>query len=443
MSHIDLDRPAADAPKSVSWPSRRRAWYTVTLLGLLYIISWIDRNILALLAQPVSQALGLDDRRMALLLGLGFALLYAVGGLLLGHFVDTRSRRVVVTVGIVTWSVATILSAFAASFGVMLVLRCGVAIGEAVLMPAAISLIGDLFPQERRGLPVAVIASIGGVMTIGSYAAGAVAIGVAGAISPGTGLAAWQTSLILVGVPGLAFALIFALTATVPARGGAAENTVPDVSMRALIEHFQQRFAFLGPLLSLTGLNALFSLSTVIWLPTVLIREHSMTASRAGYLISMVGVPAGLLGNFFWQWCGTRLQRRDARRGVLRSFVPAAGIAGPCFVVGAISNSPTLQLAGFAGGMFAGTAFAVLTPIAIQLYTPAQMRARMVSMNFLIISVLGYGVGPLAASELGKILTTGTGELRVGLLAITIATWPLLLAATLLTNRNADGPGQH
>ena len=147
MSHIDLDRPAADAPKSVSWPSRRRAWYTVTLLGLLYIISWIDRNILALLAQPVSQALGLDDRRMALLLGLGFALLYAVGGLLLGHFVDTRSRRVVVTVGIVTWSVATILSAFATSFGMMLVLRCGVAIGEAVLMPAAISLIGDLFPQ--------------------------------------------------------------------------------------------------------------------------------------------------------------------------------------------------------------------------------------------------------------------------------------------------------
>ena len=101
----------------------RGATLTVALLTLLYAVSYVDRSILALLAAPVSQALGLDDRQMALLLGVGFALFYAVGGLVLGHFIDTRSRRIVVTAGIILWSLSTILSGFANGFWMMLILR--------------------------------------------------------------------------------------------------------------------------------------------------------------------------------------------------------------------------------------------------------------------------------------------------------------------------------
>lgn len=437
------DSVAAGGMAAAHWPSPLRAWYTVGLLGVLYVISWIDRNILALLAQPVSQALGLNDRELALLLGLGFALLYAVGGVLLGHFVDTRNRRIVATAGIALWSVATVLSAFATSFWPMLLLRCGVALGEAVLVPTAISLIADLFSREKRGLPVAVFTSIGSFMTIGSYAAGAAAIGIAGTINDDVGLSVWQTTLIIVGVPGLALALIFALSATIPSRDtGGRNGSAPDVSFGALFRHFRSRQRFLGPLLSLTGLNCVFSLAIVIWLPTVLIREHGLTAQEAGYLIGMVGVPAGLAGNFFWQWRATGLQRRDPQRGLVRTLFLPALLTPPLFALGLLTSSSTLLLSAFAVGLFMGTAFNVLTPIAIQFYIAAPMRARMVSVNFLIISILGYGLGPLAAAELGTYLNDGASGLRLGLFTVTLVTWPLLILATLSAVRNADGPAE-
>jgi len=424
------------------WPTLGRAWYTVALLALLYIVSWVDRNILALLAQPVSQALGLDDRQMALLLGLGFALLYAFGGVLLGHLLDTRNRRTVTTCGIILWSIATIASAFATSFETMLLLRCGVALGEAVLMPAAISLIADLFPRERRGLPVAIFTSVGGVMTFGSYAAGAGAVALAGPISGDVGLGVWQTTLIVVGVPGLALALIFALSATVPARAGGTSAAPRAAGLSALFTHLAGRLRFLGPLVSLTGVNCIFSVAVAIWLPTILIREHGMTASQAGYLIGLIAVPAGLLGNFFWQWWGSYLQKHDPEKGHARAFILPALLSAPCFIAGLLSDSATLQLAGFAAGLFAGTGFNVLTPIAIQFYTPAWMRARMVSLNFLIIALLGYGFGPLATVELGLYLAEGPSALRYGLVALTAISWPLLIVATITVVRNVDGPAE-
>ena len=131
---LESDMPAAGSEES----PMKGAGITVALLTLLYAVSYVDRSILALLALPVSQSLALDDRQLALLLGVGFALFYAVGGLVLAHFVDTRNRRIVVTAGVVVWSLSTILSGFANGFWMMLILRSGVALGEAVLTPAAI-----------------------------------------------------------------------------------------------------------------------------------------------------------------------------------------------------------------------------------------------------------------------------------------------------------------
>lgn len=428
---------ARSATRSVSYA---HAWYTVLILCLLYAVSMIDRNILALLAQPVSQSLGLDDRQMALLLGLGFAIMYAVGGLFLGHFVDTRNRRIVASCGIVLWSAATIVSAFATDYWTLLLLRSGVALGEAVLMPTAISLIADLFPTERRGLPVAAFTSVGSFMTIGSYAAGAAAISLAGSLAPGSNFETWQIALVLVGLPGLALALIYALTAKVPPHAHAASKGVNEVGMTVLFAHLNARRRFLGPLLSLTGINCIYSLAIAIWLPTALIREHGLSASNAGYLIGMVGVPGGLLGNFFWQWMSTRMQGRDPLKGIIRTFILPAILTAPINALGLLSHSLTLQLASFGIAMFMSTGFNVLTPISVQYYVPAQMRARMVTINFLIISVLGYGLGPMLAVEIGAMLSRDADSLRLGLAVTALVTWPLLIIATLMTMRNADGP---
>lgn len=424
---------------SLEQHTARQAWYTIFLLCILYVISWIDRGILALLAQPVADALGLNDRELALILGPGFAAVYAVAGVMLGHFVDTRNRRIVVAVGIVIWSLATIASAFAPNFETMLLLRCGVALGEAVLMPAGISLIGDLFRTERRGLPVAVFTSIGSFMTIGTYAFGAAAISIAGLIAPSVGLATWQTTLVLVGLPGLALTVIFVMSATIPARGASdAQQAGDNVSIQATMAYLWQHVRFLGPLLSLTGLNCIAGLAAAIWMPTVLIREQGMTAAHAGYLVGLFGLPAGLLGNFFWQWVGTRLHRRDPEKGLLRTFLWPAFLAGPSFAAGLMSTEPMIQLAGFAGGIFLGTAFSVTTPLSIQAYIPARMRARFVSINFLIISIFGYGLGPVIAVEVGSLIAGEGHGLRIGLIATAIISWPLSFMTAWLIVRNAE-----
>lgn len=439
---INIINEQGAAPLPPASVANRQAWYTVWLLAALYVVSFLDRNILALLAEPLAASLGLEDRQLALLLGLGFALVYAIGGVALGHFVDTRNRRIVVTIGVMVWSLATILSAFATNFETIFLLRCGVALGEAVLMPAAISLIADLFKPTQRGLPVAFITSVSSFMTIGAYALGAAAIGLAEAVSSSIGLPTWRTTLIIVGIPGLLLALVFALTATVPTRSTSDALPADEVSIAALIAYLKERVRFMGPLLSLTGINCIYSLAIIIWLPTVLIREHGMNASEAGYLLGIVGVPAGLIGNFFWQWRGLRLHRRDPEKGTLRTFILPSLLAAPCYAAGLLSDSVVLQLAGFAAGMFMGTAFAVMTPITIQSYTPAQMRARIVSLNFLIISVLGYGLGPLAAIEIGR-WVAGEGQgIRAGLITLSLISWPLLVITTLAMVRNAGKPNE-
>ena len=420
---LENDMPAAGSEES----PMKGAGITVALLTLLYAASYVDRSILALLALPVSQSLALDDRQLALLLGVGFALFYAVGGLVLAHFVDTRNRRIVVTAGVVVWSLSTILSGFANGFWMMLILRSGVALGEAVLTPAAISLIADLYPRHRRGMPVAIFASVAGVMAIGSYAVGAAAMDLAARVSGHTGLDAWRMTFIFVGLPGLLLAAIFVLSATVPARREARNPSVADADIRVVFTYLRTRFGFFGPLLSLTGLNSLYSLAIIAWLPALLAREQGLSPSSAGYLIGLVGVPAGLVGNFFWQWIATRKQLADPTGGIVRTFRLPALVAAPAFAAGLMMDSLVPLLCGFGVGMFFSTAFSVVSPLSIQLFGPPQMRGRVSSIYLLIVAVLGYGLAPLAAVELGAAVAGEGHGLREGLVILSLLVWPVLI----------------
>ena len=420
---LESDMPAAGSEES----PMKGAGITVALLTLLYAVSYVDRSILALLALPVSQSLALDDRQLALLLGVGFALFYAVGGLVLAHFVDTRNRRIVVTAGVVVWSLSTILSGFANGFWMMLILRSGVALGEAVLTPAAISLIADLYPRHRRGMPVAIFSSVAGVMAIGSYAVGAAAMDLAARMSGHTGLDAWRMTFIFVGLPGLLLAAIFVLIATVPTRREDRNVPVADADIRVVFTYLRARFGFFGPLLSLTGLNSLYSLAIIAWLPALLAREQGLSPSSAGYLIGLVGVPAGLVGNFFWQWIATRKQVADPTGGIVRTFRLPALVAAPAFAAGLMTDSLVPLLCGFGVGMFFSTAFSVVSPLSIQLFGPPQMRGRVSSIYLLIVAVLGYGLAPLAAVELGAAVAGEGHGLREGLVILSLLVWPVLI----------------
>ena len=139
-----------------AYPSSFRAWTSVSILMLAYVLSFIDRQILNLLVGPIRRDLVISDTQMSLLMGLSFALFYTVCGIPLGRLADTRSRRGVIAVGILFWSAMTAACGMARLYWQFLLCRIGVGVGEAALSPAAYSLIADSFAPERRATAISV-----------------------------------------------------------------------------------------------------------------------------------------------------------------------------------------------------------------------------------------------------------------------------------------------
>ena len=127
----------------------RYTWYVVGVLTLCYMLSFMDRQILSLLAGPIKRDLFISDTRVGLLQGLAFALFYTLAGLPIGRLVDTRNRRNLVIAGVMVWSAFTCACSVARSYWSLFLVRIGVGVGEAALNPSAFSLIADYFPRTR------------------------------------------------------------------------------------------------------------------------------------------------------------------------------------------------------------------------------------------------------------------------------------------------------
>ena len=138
------------AEKNGDYPSSAHAWYVVTLLTLGYILSFLDRNILVLLVEPIKADFDLSDTQMGLLMGLAFSIFYATMGIPLGWLADNMKRRTLVAAGMLVWSAATCLSGYTKSFLGLFTARVAIGAGEATLSPCAISLISDMFPERKR-----------------------------------------------------------------------------------------------------------------------------------------------------------------------------------------------------------------------------------------------------------------------------------------------------
>lgn len=401
-------------------------WYVVIILCTLYAISFVDRFFLALIADPVSRSLGINDWQLGFLMGAGFAVVYSLAGLPISHWIDRRSRRGILIFGVCFWSLSTIACGFAVDFVSLAVLRAGIAIGEAVLTPATITVIVDLFPPRKRALPVAVYSAVSGVMSAGAFLLGGVALELAAALAPAWGVETWRIGLVIVGVPGLLVILVLALSIPEPVRResprapGAGE--IDDSDVRSFIRHLRRHWRFYLPFYLATGLFVLFTIAMVSWVPTLLVRGHGLSPSTAGYLFGMVGVPAGLLGTFFWSWFATRLERKGTGGGLLLAYGAAPVIASPFFVLAPVSSSPALLMTGLAFAIFCLAAPGVLPPLVIQSYTPPRMRARLMAISLLSITLFGYSVGPMivpwaAQNWAGDALALGYGLSVLGIMA--------------------------
>jgi MFS family permease len=227
------------------------AWYALAVLVIVYMLNFVDRQILAILAEDIKADLQLTDPQLGFLYGTSFAIFYTLFGFPLGRLADSWYRGRLVALGITLWSVMTALSGFAKSFPQLATARVGVGIGEASASPAAFSLLADYFPKEKRGLAMAIYSA-------GIFLGIAVALPMGGLISHSwnaafpdrsgpLGLAGWQATFLAVGIPGLLVALLVALLRE-PLRGAQDGHPSPVVRPGAWAEFGREMISIVPPL---------------------------------------------------------------------------------------------------------------------------------------------------------------------------------------------------
>ncbi len=205
------------------------AWYVLGVLVLIYILNFVDRQILSILANDIKRDLGLSDADLGFLYGTAFAVFYALFGIPLGKLADSWHRVKLMSVGLALWSAMTALSGFARNGTMLTVARIGVGVGEATASPSAYSLISDWFPKRMRATALAIYSS-------GLYLGSGLSLLIGGMIvqrwnaaypdGGPMGLVGWHAAFLAVGIPGLLLAL-WVWTLREPVRGAIDGHVSP------------------------------------------------------------------------------------------------------------------------------------------------------------------------------------------------------------------------
>ena len=230
------------------------AWYVLAILFVVYVLNFVDRQIISILAEDIKRDLHLQDGDLGFLYGTAFGVFYALFGIPLGRLADNWHRVRLMTVGLALWSTMTALSGFSRSGGMLAGARIGVGVGEATASPGAYSLISDWFPRRLRATALAIYSA-------GLYVGGGLSLGIGGLIvkrwndayphGGPLGLHGWQAAFLIVGIPGLLVALWIS-TLREPARG-ASEGLAPPPPHPAPFRDFFAELLTILPPLTLIG----------------------------------------------------------------------------------------------------------------------------------------------------------------------------------------------
>lgn len=246
---MNTENGGASAPVTAeNQPVPAYSWYALSVLVLVYVLNFVDRQILSILANDIKADLKVDDAYLGFLYGTAFAIFYALFGIPLGKLADSWKRVRLMTIGLALWSVMTTLSGFARSGTALTFARIGVGVGEATASPSAYSLISDWFPARLRATALAIYSS-------GLYLGGGVSLLIGGAIVDGwnkaypgggpLGLAGWHVAFIAVGLPGLLLAL-WVMTLREPVRG-AIDGIPTKGDPRPFKGFFEELFQIIPP----------------------------------------------------------------------------------------------------------------------------------------------------------------------------------------------------
>jgi len=409
---------------AVQPPSRPYAYYVVACLMLASAFSFLDRLVLSLLIDPIRADMGLSDSEVSLLAGFAFASCYVVFAFLFGRWVDTRSRRNAVVLGVTLWSLATALCGTARGYWQLFAARMGVGVGEASLNPAAYSMIPDYFPPERRGVAMSIFAcgaSIGGGLAI--LAGGLVvqwalatrpALPLLGAVAP------WQFVFVAVGLPGLLVALLIWLTVREPERRLTAGDTAEAPTLRDVFGFIRTHWRAIVPIFLGYGAFAMNGYAFQLWGPAYFMRLHALTPGEVGLIFGLGYGIGGTIAILLGGVLSDALARRGRIDAPALVSIGAATLQLPCFLLAYLSGDTGIAIAGFVGGIFAASLVGGLQAAMVQALAPNRMRGLLAALFGATVNVIGLGIAPTLTAGLSDGIFGGPTGIGHALAATTV-----------------------
>jgi len=382
--------------------------YALGVLVVVYTFNFIDRQILSILLEPIKLDLKLSNTQMGLLAGFAFAAFYATLGIPIARFADRSNRRNLIAVALAVWSAMTALSGLAMNFWQLLIARIGVGVGEAGCSPSSHSIIADYYPARSRATALGIYSLGIPVGILFGFLAG-------GWINEFFG---WRIAFFVVGLPGLALALLVRYTVAEPARG-MAEGRAASVEQPGIGEtlHYLLSKRSFRHLAFGAALTAFVGYGFVSWMPSFLIRSHGMTTGEIGTWLGLIlGIPGGI-GIALGGYLADRWGSRDTRWYLW--VVAVALLAGTPFAVGVfLSPTATQALLLLIFPVMLGNFYQATTFSQTQGLVTLRMRSVAAAVLLFIINIIGLGAGPTIIGIVNDLLLPrfGSEALRYALL---------------------------
>ena len=399
---------AGDAAPTPTY-SKAYTRYAMWLLLGVYIVNFVDRSIINILAEPIKQELNLADWQLGLMSGLAFAILYTFLGIPVARLAERSHRPRIIAAAAVTWSGFTVLCAFAGNFWQLLLFRVGVGVGQSGCTPPAHSLIVDYHPIEKRASAIAFYSLGGAIGTLLGLVMGGLVYDAFG----------WRVSFMVAGSPGLLFAVLAFFTLKEPRRRLAQHAT----TVAAASSTFGQTMAYLAktPTFWFVAFGAtIFNFGGgVAFTASFFLRNHTaemnllaqgLGLKAVGFLGLAIGLTnvGGALGIWLGGWITDRFGTRDLRNYIVAPAIAALLIIPVRLTIYTVDSALValsfLAVSAFLGGFWWGPVFSVGQSV-----VPSHMRATSAAIILFTINLLGAGMGPLVLGLLSDYFNHGLG----------------------------------
>ena len=418
-----------------AFPKPTYAWYVVVLMMFFYVLSFMDRQIIAVLIDPIKADLDLSDVQISLIGGVSFGLFYSLVGIFIGRLADSMNRPLLIALGVFIWSLTTALSGLASKFWQLLILRMGVGLGEAALLPSTLSLLTDYFPPKRLATPTSVFL-LGAPIGIGlSFAAGGFLFDVAQGIVAADGWqdvafiggsAAWKLVLIFLGVVGMIMTFGMLTVREPRAKSVVAAKKQQEHSLKAseaaslsdVKVYARKNRLAIGSLYVCMALVSLAAYAQGFWDIAFLSRSYDRDPSSVTFMYGMVQMFAGLAGMLTGGIVADRLSRRGIQGASVIMVLIGCAISTPFSFLYPLMGTASSALLLMIFAIFGSNMAFACAASAMQRMFPVAMLGLAAGVYYFLSNSVGLLIGPTLIASLTDYVFEDPGKVGYSLSAV-------------------------